>query len=134
MPEKAESDKSKAPSVSRLQRLKDQVSDGWYEPDMPDVRCSYLLNWLFEIGPVLSGGMGAAPISNEELLAWQQNIRIRLSSWEARTILRLSRDYLNESQKAEKRDCPQPWSSEEKPLISLNALDTRNAIRQLAKL
>ena len=76
---------------------------------MPPVEVGHLILYLWEIGPVLAGGMGSIPISHAELLAWSGLIGIELQPWEARFILRLSQDYLMESRRAEKPDCPSPW-------------------------
>ena len=69
----------------------------------------YLLSYFFEVGPLMSGGMGDSPLTNGELLAWQENTGIFLQPWEARFLSRLSRDYLIQSQKSEKADCPAPY-------------------------
>lgn len=61
----------------------------------------------------MSAGMGSGPITHGELEAWQRNTGITLAPWEARVIRDLSRDYISESSKAEKRDCPEPWQSDE---------------------
>lgn len=70
---------------------------------------AYLLDYLFEVGPVMAGGMGHAPLTFQELTAWQERIGIRLSPWEARTLRLLSMAYISASHEAEARDCPPPW-------------------------
>ena len=72
----------------------------------------YLLDYLLDVGPVVSGGMSAAPVTSRELMPWCEETGIRLQPWEAKCIRRLSRDYLAESHKAEKRNCPPPWRPE----------------------
>lgn len=81
------------------------------EPDFPECDAIYLANYLWEVGPVSAGGMGPAPVSHTELLAWQENTGVELSSWEARTLRDLSRAYLGESHRAEDPACPAPWST-----------------------
>jgi len=124
-PERPKNDKSDKPRLSRRESLKN-------EPDMPPVEgAGYLLEYLWEIGPAVSTGIGAGPVSHEELLAWQSNTGIELSAWEARTLRRLSCDYLSESHAAEKRDAKAPWRpADAKPEIS----DTQQALRALANL
>jgi len=90
-------------------------SDEEYQPDMPEVDAEYLLAYLFEIGPTVAAGMGAGPISHEELRAWQANTGIELEPWEVRTLRTLSKDYLIQCAKSEKRDCPAPWKSAPDP-------------------
>lgn len=79
---------------------------------MPPIGAAYLVEHLFEVGPVLSGGMGPAPLTHVELVAWQWDVGIRLEPWEARFLHRLSCEYIAESQKAEARDAPPPWQQE----------------------
>lgn len=62
---------------------------------MPFVRGGeYLLEYLFEIGPTKPAGMGGLVGLDEiDLVAWQSNHGVRLSSWEIKTIRRLSQEY-----------------------------------------
>lgn len=101
-------------------------------PDMPPLeRGAYLINYLFQIGPVMAAGMGAGPITHGELLAWQENVGVDLKPWEISFLRRLSGEYLVESHKAEKRGAQAPWlPADAKPEVS----DTQRAIRVLANL
>ena len=84
------------------------------EPEMPPIdACGYLVGYLFEVGPSLSGGMGPAPLTHSEIEAWQRNIGLTLEPFEARWLRRLSIEYLNESHRAEKSDCPSPYRPED---------------------
>lgn len=77
---------------------------------MPPADCAdYLVAILFEIGPTMAGGMGAAPITHGEIMAWKINTCTALSAWEARTLKRLSLEYLSASHAAEARDAQPPW-------------------------
>lgn len=73
---------------------------------------SHMLEYFWEIGPTMSGGMGAIPLTHGEIESWQRNIGIKLSAWECRALKWLSLAYLSESHKATKRDCPAPWQPE----------------------
>lgn len=53
--------------------------------------------------------MGMAPIGWDTIGWWQQTMGVELAPWEARMLRFLSRDYLIESQAAEKPDAPAPW-------------------------
>jgi hypothetical protein len=118
VPEKAESDKSKEPGLSRLQQLRKDRQNEAYEPDMPPVSCGhYLLDHLYAVGPTMFGGMEAAPLTHGELQAYQANTGIALNEWEVTTLRRLSQDYLSESHKATKRNCPAPWQTEERQIV-----------------
>lgn len=127
MPERAQSDKSDKPLFTRRESLAT-------EPDMPAVEgAGYLLSYLWEVGPVVAAGAGSGPVTHEELRAWQSNTGIDLSAWEARTLRRLSCDYLAESRAAEKRDAKAPWRSDT-PDVAGVAKTMQEAIRALAQL
>lgn len=131
MPERPKDDKSDRPLLSRLEKLKADKGEN-YAPDMPPVDGGeYLLGYLFEVGPTLAAGMGAGPITQQELRAWQLNLGLTLGPWEVRCLRRLSIEYLNQSHKSEKRDCPAPWKADDvKPETS----STQAALRALAQL
>lgn len=99
---------------------------------MPPCDAPHLVGYLFEIGPTLAAGMGEGPLTHGEIESWQRNTGIRLQSWEARLLKRLSIEYLNESSKARARDCPAPWG--DAPVPNLKAERTRDALRALAAL
>ncbi len=133
IPERPQNDRSQKPAVSRLERLRSMSGDPDYHPDMPDPgAASHVLAILLEIGPASSSGMGVVPISHLELAAWQSNIGVELNAWEARTLIRLSREYVSESRSAEKPDAPAPWSSDPSPKDrKIIALSMRESIRAL---
>ena len=73
---------------------------------MPPCDATYLVGYLFEIGPTL----GETPLTHSEIEAWMRNTGIRLSTWEARVLKRLSIEYLDESRQATDAARPSPWS------------------------
>lgn len=74
---------------------------------MPDIgNAGYLVGHLWKAGPTL----GDSAITNGELRHYQDNEGISLSPWECSTLRRLSIEYLNESHRATKRDCPPPFA------------------------
>ena len=77
---------------------------------MPEQGVPHLVRYLYEIGPTMPGGMGATPLTHAEIMAWQANTGIELEAWEARFLFRLSREYMAQSQRSEKPECPPPWS------------------------
>lgn len=102
---------------------------------MPPVEAgNYLVDYLFEVGPVMSGGMGAMVVTHEELQAWQRNTGIDLQPWEARGLRRLSAEYLGESRRGEDPHCPPPWAAPGAIVLSAEASRARDAIRGLAQL
>lgn len=103
--------------------------------DMPPCGAQYLAAYLFEIGPTLSSGMGDGPITHSEIAAWMGNTGIELDAWQARTLRRLSLDYLGESQAATQRGRPAPWQPEDFAVDKWVAQDSmKNALRDLANL
>lgn len=135
MPEKPENDTSKEPNKPRRELFTEKLADGEVL-EMPPCEAFYIVSYLFEIGPGMSGGMGEAPITHGEIESWQRNTGIELNAWEARTLKRLSIEYLNESHKATKPDCPAPWdeSNHTKVLPSLASQRVKNSMRALAAL
>lgn len=91
---------------SRLERFQ---ADG-IEPDMPPLVAPWIVEHLMEIGPIESAGMGVAPIGWRTIHAWQEVTGAVLQPWEARLLHRLSAEYVMESRRAEKANCPAPWS------------------------
>lgn len=131
-PDKVEGDKTAGLEPTRAERLK---AEGVGIPALPPCSATYLVDYLFEIGPVVHTAAGDAPIPHTEIAAWQANTCIRLSPWEARTLRRLSVDFVAESQRAKERDCKSPWQSPD-ALIDrvVKANVQKNAFRQLANL
>jgi hypothetical protein len=72
---------------------------------------SYLLDYLFEMGPTMAAGMGSGPLTFMEMEAWQRTVGIDLSPLEVRLLRRLSNEYLGESYAATKRDRPAPYGT-----------------------
>ena len=103
---------------------------------MPSIDCGYLVSYLFEIGPTMAAGMGSGPITHGEIESWQRITGIDLNPWDARTLRRLSIDYLSESQKATQMDCPAPWEQApdviEVPNVKVESM--RSALRALSNL
>lgn len=101
-------------------------------PEMPPIEgAGHLLEYLFEIGPTLAAGGAPGPITHDELRAWQSNTGIALTSWQSRTLHRLSRDYLAEYHQAGKANAPAPWRVPDAvPQVS----DTQAALRALSQL
>lgn len=69
----------------------------------------YLIELLFEIGPVKHTGMGAVGIDEADIMAWQLNQDLRLQPWEARTLRVLSREYASMLVDASSPSCPPPF-------------------------
>ena len=77
--------------------------------DLPANPAPYLTDWLKEVGPLGSTGMGPAPLQWGEIRDWQTLMGIELSAWEARTLHGLSRDFHDQMHKAKEPTCPAPY-------------------------
>ncbi|EJL21892.1 hypothetical protein [Novosphingobium sp. AP12] len=78
------------------------------EPVLPLNPLPYLSDWLFEIGPSAPAGMGDAAIDFRHMAAWTRIMGVDLTPWEARTLRRLSRAYVNQREDARKPACIEP--------------------------
>lgn len=97
---------SQEPARSRRQRLLD---DG-IEPDVPLLDAgAHLIEYLFDVGPDAPGGMGPVPITHADIAHWQGNTGITLNTWEARSLRRLSREYVGACADAQEPDAPPPY-------------------------
>ncbi|WP_430233962.1 hypothetical protein [Nitrosomonas communis] len=54
----------------------------------------YLANHWRNAGYVMASGMGPAPLTSQELIAWQEGSGISLNPWEFSTVLSMSRKYI----------------------------------------
>lgn len=93
------------PQLSRFEQMK---RDG-ITPPMPPNPAPHIIGWLTEIGLVSAGGMGASPLTWQEIVAWQVATGVALPGWVSRLIRRLSVAYVAMSRKAEDESCPPPW-------------------------
>lgn len=80
---------------------------------LPPVSAPHLAQYLMEIGPFVSTGMGEAPIGWRDIEAWQNLTGTDLEPWEARIVYSLSRAYISQSSKSRKDDCPAPYLTAE---------------------
>lgn len=135
IPEKPENDKSKEPNKPRSELFSEKLADG-ETLEMPPCDAFYMVAFLFELGPTVAAGMGNGPITHSEIAAWMDNTGIALNAWEARTLKRLSLEYLGESQRATAIDTPAPWLEAEYVTAAPNRKSeaVRNSLRALAAL
>jgi hypothetical protein len=78
------------------------------EPVLPFNPAPYLTDWLLEIGPSIPAGDRAAAIGFSEMAAWSRLMGVDLSPWEARTLRRLSRAFVNQQSDASNPSCIEP--------------------------
>lgn len=77
---------------------------------MPELdESEYLLPMLFEAGLVSQSGMGIAPLSWQEIQAWQNCTGVVLHTWEVCTLKQMSEAYAGEFSSASKPDAAAPY-------------------------
>ena len=109
-------------TVTRIETLKAHKVD----PEMPPLHGgAYLVQYLWEVGPVFHTGAGPAPLPHTEILAWQRTSGLNLQPWETAALRRLSMDYLSESQLASKPDRQAPFPSRACQVIHEAYVDSR---------
>lgn len=111
-----------APDKAELSRLQAMEKDQ-LEPDLPEVDAPWLLGHFWEAGPTSPGPMGEAPLSFQEIQAWQQQTGTELAPWAVRLLRRLSREYLEAAHAARSADCPAPYTSPEGARRNAQAID-----------
>lgn len=82
---------------------------------VPPNPAPHITDWLLEIGPLCSDG---GSLDWVDLAAWQELTGVVLEPWEARLIRQLSGEYASMRFKAEKADCPAPYSGAEEDIVS----------------
>lgn len=126
-PEPTKASRGEPDQRSRMQRLKDAGA----QPELPEVSAGYLLDYLMEIGPAASGGMGPVPVTHGEIRSWQENTGIELSPWEARLLRSLSREYVSELVEAGDPKRKAPYDAAEVDAAKVVANDMRAALRRM---
>ena len=122
VPEAKDGTRADSAELSRRERTERDGS----EIEMPPFdQGEYLIGYLYEVGPTVAAGMGAGPVTFTEIAAWQSARGFELEPWEARLLRRLSVDYLAESHRATKRDCPPPWGGSVAVRVSANRAAAR---------
>jgi hypothetical protein len=127
----------KSARTSRLRRLRADMKNDNYMPEMPPVEVgAYLLNWLFDAGPTMPGGMSTSVLTSAELQAWQHNTGNRMTPWEARTLRNLSAAYVAELLEAANPKRSAPWHPEDMPDEDKKATaqSMRESLRSMAGL
>lgn len=124
VPEAKEGARADSAELSRREQVE---RDGGEIETPPFDQGDYLIGYLYEVGPTVATGMGAGPVTFAEIAAWQASRGFELEPWEARLLRRLSIDYLAESHRATKRDCPPPWGGS----VAVRVSDDRASARAL---
>ncbi len=76
---------------------------------MPPLRHRMLADWLLSVGPVMSGAMGAVPVTWQEVASWSALTGVPLSAWEAEAIIAASREYAAAIETYADKQHAAPW-------------------------
>ncbi len=109
---------------SRAERMGKKAA----EAAMPPNPMPHIIDRFVEMGMVEAAGMGTVALSWSTLSAWSQMTGVRLCPWEARTIRRLSVEYLAEGRRAETETCPAPWKA---PVSNVDIASERAALEMV---
>ena len=100
-------------SKSRMQTMLD-IGREIELPNLPhDV--AFIVEMLFEAGPVSVSGDGSIPLTWHDLTVWQTALGVSLPLWQLRLMRRLSLEYLSQNRSAVDPDTPQPWKTTATP-------------------
>lgn len=69
----------------------------------------HMIDWLMEIGPMVSGAMGSAAFGWSDMAHWSEMTGIELDPWEAKTLRRLSLDWVAQVNASREPNCPPPY-------------------------
>jgi hypothetical protein len=100
------------PDKQTQSRLEQYQASGRFI-EMPPLSASYLVAYLFEIGPIFAGGMGEVGLPHYEIESWQRLSGIELQPWEVKVLRSASIAYAKQAQLAIKPECMPPWISEQ---------------------
>jgi hypothetical protein len=101
----------KAPDQPPQKPRRETILASGGEVHLPPVEaCQNLLDYLFQVGPLMAAGAGAGPVTFGELEAWEHSSGITLAPWQKLLLRRLSDAYLDQSQRATQRDCLAPYT------------------------
>lgn len=104
-------------------------------PQLPPAPLPYMIEWLFEIGPTIPGGMSPAPIGWRDMEAWQSIVGVELLPWEGKLLRQLSAEFVNMSFLAKEPDCPPPWAPDREVTVNRDAVSRKlgNAFRAMVE-
>lgn len=85
-----------------------------YEPKFPAIEhFEHLINYLNELGIAVSGMSGPTSISWTEIASWKELTHTCLETWEARVVMRLSKEYCSYLDTAKDTHCKAPYTCDD---------------------
>ena len=96
-------------ATEKLPPRAERMKESGLRLPIPNNPAPHLTDWLFDIGPVVPGGMGMARIGWQDIAAWQSVTGHELAPWEASLLRSLSGEYLAMQNEASDPQTPAPW-------------------------
>ena len=123
----AQDDEDRKPRPSRMTQLPEDA-----DPPLPDIEDGrHIIDALMEVGPFVSNGMGPAPVSWQEITAWQTASCSVLEPHELQLLRSLSVEYLGSYEQARAEDCGAPMAV--KPKTAQSALALQAKVKSLLR-
>lgn len=137
VPKQDEKSKIKLPQKSRMETLKDRAPD-CPQLELPELEgFSFLIDYLFEVGPGITNGMGYCGLSFQEIESWLRTTALTLTAWEVLALKRLSSAYVSEYNRADDPKRRPPYvpegATEKKPDNSQERLAFYKSLQETTK-
>jgi hypothetical protein len=106
--------------------------------DLPDLEgFSFLIDYLFEVGPGISSGMGYCGLSFQEIESWLRTTKLDLTAWEVLALKKLSSAYVSEYNQADDPKRKPPYipegATEQRPDNSQERLAFYKSLQETTK-
>ena len=99
---------------TRIKILEEQKSE---LKNMPEIEYGeWIIEYLLEIGPAQSFGMGLSPISFYDIYSWSKITGTHINHWDAISIKKLSKIYVSQYSISSEKECPAPYFNITKPI------------------
>ena len=86
------------------------LTDRGISPQYPHIEVGeYLIDYLFELGPVMYTGEGIAPVNFGEIESWALLTGTPVSPFDAKALRFLSASFVRQANAAKDPKCPSPW-------------------------
>lgn len=74
----------------------------------------HYVEWLWKLGPAIPNGMGMSPIHVDRINPWAEAMGYDLLPRDVDLLIRLSADFVAESNAATKANAEEPWDTRER--------------------
>lgn len=85
--------------------------------ELPETEgAEYLLDYLFEVGPMNTLGMGPSPITYTDIKHWSEITNTHISPLDAHLLRHLSREYVSQFNASKENNAPAPALEDQKTI------------------